>query len=95
MRGYLRGNVVEWDTDAGLWRYPDTGEPAEGNPRLCPQCHRLPHEDGRDACLPHIPDATGACCGHGVHTGYVTWIGIPAPSQWWQRAYLIEESSDA
>ena len=51
--------------------YVDTGECAEGNPRPCSRCGRMPTPEGYDACLGYIPGAAGACCGHGVEPGYV------------------------
>lgn len=36
------------------------------NYKPCPVCGKLPHDDGRDACLQKIPGVTSACCGHGI-----------------------------
>lgn len=91
MRGYLRGHLCEWDGER--WRYLDTGEPAEGNPRPCPHCGSLPTPEGHDACLGAIPGAAGACCGHGVHLGYVNWPQMPTRG-WWRRAYLVSVGTE-
>lgn len=91
MRGWLRGHEVEWDEGAALWRYVDTHAPASGpaaEPRPCPQCQELPTIEGHDYCVQHIPGATGACCGHGVGPGYVSWNGIGAPRGWAFGAYV-------
>ena len=59
----------------GEWRWFDTLAPTsqEVNEHPCPRCGRPPREDGHDACLGHIHGAVGACCGHGIERGYVTW----------------------
>ncbi len=80
---YCRGHLIVWDQLADVWRYADTGEPAEdwgGAARPCPQCSQLPHPDGRDACLSVIPGAVAACCGHGVKRGYIAWPNEDASS---------------
>ena len=39
--------------------------------RECPVCHRKPSDKGHDPCLHDLSCVSGACCGHGVHEGYV------------------------
>lgn len=90
MRGYVRGRLCEWDVAEKFWRYVDSNLPAHLHNRPCPQCGDMPTRDGHDACISNIPGASSACCGHGVHVGYVNWPNIPAPSGWWNNAYLIE-----
>lgn len=46
--------------------------------------------DEPDACLGTIEGIAGACCGHGVHLGYVNWDGIGVGPDWWNRAYVGE-----
>lgn len=88
MRGYRRGQAVVWDEDGQVWRYADTGAPFD-DARPCPQCQRMPHPDGRDACFADpIAGASGACCGHGVHVGYVNWLTIAAPDDWWRGTFI-------
>lgn len=63
------------------WIYVDTGEVFDpNNLRLCKKCGRVGPK-GHDACLGEIPDAIGACCGHGAQ-GYVIMKDSP---EIWQR----------
>lgn len=87
MRGYLRGHPVEWDPVAGCWRDAETGNLVDLR-RACRQCGKKPTAAGHDTCIGDIPGAASACCGHGVHVGYVNWPGIPAPAGWWRGAYV-------
>jgi len=50
--------------------YFDTGKEVDDN-RPCVRCGCKPTPEGYDACLGHIKGARAACCGHGVHEGYV------------------------
>ncbi|MCA9367177.1 hypothetical protein KC887_02790 [Candidatus Kaiserbacteria bacterium] len=69
---YTRGHKIEWDEDAQVWRYADTGEVAFagdgefGGERPCAFCHQMPTVEGHDACLGELPGVLYACCGHGV-----------------------------
>ncbi len=55
-----------------VWRYCDTGELVDNSPRrVCPRCHLFPTRSGHDPCLGTLTGVTAACCGHGVHDGYV------------------------
>ncbi len=95
LRGYVRGRLCVWDAEAATWRWDDNGELAEGwggEARPCPQCQQLPTAEGFDPCMGRIDGASGACCGHGVHAGYVNWPTVSAPEGWWQRAYVGERS---
>lgn len=90
VHGYVRGHPVVWDGEE--WRWEDTGARlSEVNGRACVHCHERPTEEGYDACLGNIPGATGACCGHGVHIGYVTWPGVGVQQdEYWHGVYLRE-----
>ncbi len=92
LRGYLRGNVVQWDAELQGWRYYPDGAVADPDhaDRTCGFCGQAPTVEGMDACFGEqgIPGATSACCGHGVHPGYVGWPGIGAPPEWWRRVYV-------
>ena len=59
----LRGHKIEFVS--GQWRYKDTGEPTEGNPRQCGKCKANDRPDGHDACLGELQGIMNACCGHG------------------------------
>lgn len=92
IRAYKRGHEVVWDENPQnqCWRYADTGAQFLED-RPCPYCDRMPHADGRDGCFAApIPGAIGACCGHGVHPGYVAHSTAENPPGWWRAAYLIE-----
>lgn len=65
---YKRGHEIEWD--GGKWVYADDKSPVEGNERPCARCGGYPTPEGYDACLGHLQNADGACCGHGVRDGY-------------------------
>ncbi len=56
------GNPVKFIN--GKWIHGDGSDGYKYKP--CPACGKLPHEDGRDACLQKIPGVSSACCGHGV-----------------------------
>lgn len=103
--GTVRGNPV---ARAGTgWVWADTGEPAEhwdehGTWRPCIQCGRTPQpcEHGcqrrHDPCLGHIDGAASACCGHGIHQGYVLWPSqtIDPPAGWHANVHLAPPSPD-
>lgn len=92
LRGYVRGNPVTWD--GKRWRLAD-GRDAAACPLTCSEC-RAVHQPGEpDACLGLIPGAAGACCGHGVHVGYVNWPGIAAPPGWRFNGWVGETPCDS
>lgn len=65
-----RGNPIVWDQASEIWVYVDDRSPISVE-RPCVKCAKMPTPEGYDACLGYIPDAIGACCGHGVVDGYV------------------------
>ena len=71
-RSYCRG----WDVVCrnGQWVYVDTGLPCWGpaDRRPCRRCNREPTPEGHDACLGTLRGVATACCGHGVHEGWIT-----------------------
>lgn len=69
--GYKRGHKYHYDgkkTEV----YADTGESTDTE-RPCKRCGQMPTPDGHDACIGHLPGVIGACCGHGVEVGYITF----------------------
>lgn len=53
-------------------RYCDTGELVSESPyRPCAKCGEYPNKDGEDSCFKHLGNVVNACCGHGLHEGYV------------------------
>ena len=67
---YMRGHKIYWDDVFEEWCYADTKEIADDK-RPCARCGRYPTPEGYDGCLGYIPDAWGACCGHGKERGYI------------------------
>ena len=58
--------------DEGNRRYADNNEKIEDIPyRPCAKCNKYPNESGDDACLGHLGGVMNACCGHGLHKGYI------------------------
>lgn len=71
--GYIRGHEI-YEDDLGVWRYSDTFEPyLFKEERPCIFCKKAPTPEGYDACLGKIEGAFAACCGHGIHDGYIKW----------------------
>lgn len=78
VKAHFRGHQAYYDEVAQVWRYLDDGTAVPSDPsqeRPCFHCHLPPTPAGHDGCLGHIPGAHSACCGHGVHTGYIVWDG--------------------
>jgi hypothetical protein len=56
----------------------EKGELLEGKLSLCDinvpcaKCGSI-SENGHDYCLKNLPGVKSACCGHGVHDGYITF----------------------
>ena len=67
---FNRGHKVVWD--GSQWLYDDTKEPSNYE-RPCPRCGHMPTPEGHDHCLGHIDGVTSACCGHGVHKGFILY----------------------
>lgn len=81
--GFLNGNKIEWYVDLREWRYEDGELYAKydsnyknifrGNLRPCPCCGEI-SVDGLDPCFKEkLPGVIDACCGHGVHKGYISF----------------------
>lgn len=71
---HCRGWDIYYDTKSQVWRYKDTNEILNDNDnRPCKRCGRRPTKEGYDACLGRIPNATSACCGHGVEEPYIVY----------------------
>lgn len=68
IKSFSRGHVIIYDgTD---WRYVDNGEIVDDK-RKCSRCGKEPTKKGYDACLGYVPEASSACCGHGVVQAYI------------------------
>ena len=63
----------------GIWSeeeyYIDTGKIVD-NTRSCKKCGKKPTKEGHDACIGFIPEASSACCGHGLEKGYIMIRGF-------------------
>lgn len=68
---HCRGHIVYYDGKD--WRYQDDNTVCDDS-RPCAKCGRMPTKDGYDACLGHIPEATFACCGHGIEETFVSFV---------------------
>lgn len=68
---HIHGVPVTFDEEKDRWVYVEDGVDAWDNPRECPKCNKLPTPEGHDACLGTLPGVKFACCGHGVHHGYI------------------------
>jgi len=66
---YLNGHKIIWNNIDKKWYYPDGSSTEKMKP--CPKCGKLPDKNGNDACLGELPGVKYACCGHGVHDGYI------------------------
>jgi len=68
----MNGNKVKYIH--GVWVYEDN-IPVKDNPiPPCPRCGKVPSLEGHDACIANLPGVKNACCGHGVHRGYIQFI---------------------
>lgn len=68
IRSYEKGHRTYYDITTKTWRYVDTLESVEHNPRPCKKCGCYPTKEGYDPCLGHIKFARAACCGHGIRS---------------------------
>lgn len=71
-KGYFHGNVYYCDTVNSYRCYYEDGEPVDfSHPRPCPKCGGSVGGDGCDPCIGKLPGVKFACCGHGIHEGYI------------------------
>lgn len=72
VKSFCRGHEVTRVN--GVWIYADTKKPCWGSKdrRPCKHCGKEPTTEGHDACLGKLENVAAACCGHGVHIGWVT-----------------------
>lgn len=64
---YETFSIKDYNTKFGLpeYVYVDNGEPISEH-RPCAKCGSCMATNEPDACLGHIEEVTGACCGHGI-----------------------------
>jgi hypothetical protein len=72
VKSYYRGHPIYFTQDTQEWLYLDDNTSADIE-RPCVICHKFATLEGYDPCLGHIESAKSACCGHGVHQGYVVY----------------------
>lgn len=56
--------------DGKNWYYMNGELFTKENYRPCPLCGHLPKNE-QDYCIANLPGVKNACCGHGVHKGYI------------------------
>jgi len=66
---HILGHEIIWRDDS--WYYLDGVEADDKNIRPCVRCGKYPTEEGHDQCIANLPGVKNACCGHGVHEGYI------------------------
>ncbi len=67
---YEHGHQTEYNVINKKWVYSDTKE-VISHKRPCMKCGCKSTKEGYDSCLGFIPNASSACCGHGVENPYV------------------------
>ncbi len=78
--GYVRGRPSEWSDARGCHVFVDSKQPvplAGGAERPCPFCGLTAETKGPDPCMGELPNVESACCGHGVHQGWIRFDGGP------------------
>jgi hypothetical protein len=70
---YVRGRLVQWSDEASCHVFVATGAPAPpaGPEPPCPFCGEAAEAGGPDPCMGVLPGVSSACCGHGVHEGWI------------------------
>lgn len=63
------GNKIIFRNNKEGWVYEDSTPASIDRP--CPHCGLLPTPEGHDGCLGTLPGVRFACCGHGIHRGYI------------------------
>jgi hypothetical protein len=72
--GYVRGRRTVWSDEKGAHVFEANGEfvpLAGGVEPPCPFCGKRAEPNGPDPCLGELPCVESACCGHGVHEGWI------------------------
>lgn len=80
--GLVRGRATHWDDDLSAHVFAATGQPVPafgGEEPACQFCGLTAEPNGPDPCLGEIPGVASACCGHGVHEGWIRFEHGPAP----------------
>jgi len=73
--GHAFGHNIYYDEDSESWYYSDNDEiqNSEDRHRACNHCGMYRTKDGHDPCIENLPGVKFACCGHGVHLGYISF----------------------
>lgn len=76
-RGFRRGWPVVIYAGERSWRWESDLRPMLYETPDCRHCGLSVQvgDDDYDPCLGHIDGAVGACCGHGVHEGWINFQG--------------------
>lgn len=78
--GFVRGHDTAWSYERQAHVFVATGElaPASGGDEpACPFCGLHAERNGPDPCLGEMVAVGSACCGHGVHEGWIRFDGGP------------------
>ena len=75
-KNIIVGNMITWNAKKRTDWFSDDG--LIGNDiytatRRCPACLKPRTIEGHDPCLGTLPGVKFACCGHGVHRGYISF----------------------
>ena len=62
--------MEQYQNDKGEWLWKEDNTSASIK-KPCPKCKLYPLPTGEDPCLGILSGVQGACCGHGVHNGYI------------------------
>jgi hypothetical protein len=70
------GNTISWNWEKRTDWFFQSGlieEDRYAATRRCPACLKPRTIEGHDPCLGTLPGVNFACCGHGVHRGYIAF----------------------
>lgn len=66
--GRFGREIYEKENGEWFWKEDDTSILID---KSCPKCHLFPLKYEVDPCLGLLPGVEHACCGHGIHNGYI------------------------
>lgn len=71
---YVRGHEVYYDEEEKFWKYKENNKRVdEKTVTYCSKCNK-PEINGADFCMQGLLSSDfiiSACCGHGVHKGFI------------------------
>jgi hypothetical protein len=75
-KNVIVGNMITWNAKKRTDWFSDDGlieNDRYAATRRCPACLKPRTIEGHDPCLGRLPGVNFACCGHGVHRGYISF----------------------